>query len=107
SDAPGPLGVSHTSPPASTNTSAHPAIRAPRQRMTRGVTGLSGRKLMRAHKLTSAIKANISAIASLQRCCPRVTRAYPSPRRRGTRPHRLVLDVQFFNVEVAEFGRGL
>src|SRR5207248_11697603 len=102
-----PLWVSDTSTTASTNPSAHAAIGTPGQRMTSRFSGLSGRKLMRAHKVSSAIKANISAIASLQRCCPRVTRAFPSRRRRGARPHRLGLDVQFFDVEVAEFGRGL
>src|SRR3989442_8789533 len=101
-----PLWVSETSTTASTKPSAQAAIGTPGQRMTSRFSGLSGRKLMRAHKVSSAIKANISAITSLHRCFGGVTdppRWPPPCGRRGP----LILDVEFFDVEVAEFRRGL
>src|SRR4030081_960775 len=85
-----PLWVSEISITARTNPRAQAAIGTPGQRMTSRFSGLSGRKLMRAHTVSTRIEDNISAIDSRQRCCPRVTA-------RG-------LDVQFFDVEVAELG---
>src|SRR2546422_3180150 len=96
-----PLWVSETSTTASTNPRAQAAIGTPGQRMTSRFSGLSGRKLMRAHKVSRAIKANISAITSLHRCFAGVT---------GAPPLSLdlrILDVQFFDVEVAQFRGGL
>src|SRR2546430_1776937 len=102
-----PLWVSETSTTASTNPSAQAAIGTPGQRMTSRFSGLSGRKLMRAHKVSRAIKANISAITSLHRCFAGVTSAPRQPRPCGLGGAPLFLDVQFFDVELAQFRWGL
>src|SRR5438128_9919026 len=86
-----PLWVSEISSTASTKPRAHAAIGTPGQRITSRFSGLSGRKLMRAHTVSAQIKANISATDSPPRCFARVT----------DRGAFEVLDVQFFDVEVA------
>src|SRR6266550_293992 len=104
-----PLWVSEISTTASTKPRAHAAIGTPGQRITRRLSGLSGRKLMRAHTVSAQIEANISATDSPPRCFPHVTPAAgaPAPRewRFSARRAFGALDVQFFDVEVAQFGR--